>query len=81
MPAAPTASAAIVGQFIKAGGISTCAQDLKDLTAWNGWDMVKAVIVGNEAVFNDYVTVGVLVDSNSTVRQTLKDGPGCTGPS
>jgi len=70
----------IVGLFIKDGGISTSAQDLKDLIAWNGWDLVKAVIVGNEAIFNNYVTAGGLVEYISTVRQALKDGPGYTGP-
>ncbi|KAI5842090.1 glycoside hydrolase superfamily [Tricharina praecox] len=70
----------VVGLFIKAGGISTCAQDLEDLTAWNGWDMVKAVIVGNEAIFNGYITAGGLVDYMTTVRETLKAGPGYTGP-
>lgn len=70
----------IVGLFIKAGGISTSEQDLKDLIAWNGWDLVKAVIVGNEAIFNNYITAGGLVEYIATVRQMLKDGPGYTGP-
>jgi exo-beta-1,3-glucanase (GH17 family) len=66
--------------FIKASGITTYAQNFKDLTAWSGWDTVKAVIAGNEAIFNGYVMAGLLVDYISTVRQPLRDGPGCMGP-
>jgi len=57
----------IVGLFIKAGGIPTSGQDLKDLTAWIGWDLVKAVTVGNEAISN-YVLAGGLVDYISTAQ-------------
>lgn len=61
--------------FIKAAGISTCAQDLNDLTACNGWGPVKAVIVGKEAISNGYVAAHVLFEFISTVSQALKNGP------
>jgi exo-beta-1,3-glucanase (GH17 family) len=61
----------IVGLFIKEGGISTCTDQLTALKAWNGWDMVQAVIVGNEAVFNGYVTAAELAAYIKTVKSEL----------
>ncbi|KAG5971650.1 hypothetical protein E4U55_001154 [Claviceps digitariae] len=50
--------AMIVGVFVKASGCDVNTPDVKTqvdlLAAWDGWDLVKLVVVGNEAIMNGY---------------------------
>lgn len=70
----------IAGLFIKSGGVHTADEQLAALKEWNGWDLVRAVIVGNEAVFNGYCTASDLASYIEYVKAELKNGPGYSGP-
>ena len=70
----------IVGIFIKAGGVHTGDEQIADLKKWNKFDMVKAVVVGNEAVFNGFCSAAELVDYISYVKSELQSSCGYNGP-
>ncbi|KAG5950312.1 hypothetical protein E4U53_005275 [Claviceps sorghi] len=48
----------IVGVFVKASGCDINTPDIKlqvdQLAAWNNWDLVSLVVVGNEAIMNNH---------------------------
>ncbi|OAA45524.1 exo-beta-1,3-glucanase [Metarhizium rileyi] len=50
----------IVGLFVKASGCTIDTPDIKDqiekLAAWGQWDLVELLVVGNEAIMNNYCT-------------------------
>lgn len=50
----------IVGVFVKASGCSIntpeIAEQVKELSGWKGWSKVKLVVVGNEAIMNNFCT-------------------------
>ncbi|KAF8245886.1 glycoside hydrolase [Wilcoxina mikolae CBS 423.85] len=70
----------IVGIFIKAGGVNTGDEQLANLKKWNKFDMVRAVVVGNEAVFNGYCSASDLAGYIAHVKSELQSGCGYTGP-
>jgi exo-beta-1,3-glucanase (GH17 family) len=46
----------ILGVFIKSGGGSTADGQVKEITAWKQWDLVELFVIGNEAVFQGFVS-------------------------
>lgn len=62
----------IVGVFVKASGCDVNTPEIKEqiekLTAWNNWDLVKLVVVGNEAIMNNFCTPQQLRTLVTTVK-------------
>lgn len=50
----------ITGVFVKATGCSIDTPDIKEqvdkLAAWNNWNRVKLLVIGNEAIMNNFCT-------------------------
>lgn len=71
----------IVGIFIGEVGCDNGSPDVADqiaaLKAWSQWQLVDLFVVGNEALFNNFCTVGQLHDLIVHVKTEL---PGYTGP-
>ncbi|KHN94168.1 exo-beta-1,3-glucanase [Metarhizium album ARSEF 1941] len=62
----------IVGVFVKASGCSVDTPDIKEqidkLAAWDKWDLVELVVVGNEAIMNNYCSPQQLKDLITAVK-------------
>jgi exo-beta-1,3-glucanase (GH17 family) len=73
----------IIGVFIGAPGCSNnspdVAKQISDIKAWGQWDLVKLVVVANEALFNGFCTVGQLKDLILHTKSEL-GGAGYSGP-
>ncbi|KAG6012746.1 hypothetical protein E4U54_007313 [Claviceps lovelessii] len=74
--------AMIVGVFVKASGCDITTPDIKvqvdALVAWNMWDIVSLVVVGNEAMQNGYCTPQQLNKLVGDVKSEI--GAKYTGP-
>ncbi|PWW72275.1 Glycoside Hydrolase Family 17 protein [Tuber magnatum] len=68
----------ILGVFIKAGGVSTADEQVKDILAWKKFNLVVLFVVGNEAVFNGYCSAEELAAYILKVKGQLQ-GAGYTG--
>ncbi|GAD94251.1 cell wall glucanase (Scw11), putative [Paecilomyces variotii No. 5] len=51
----------IPGVYIESGGISSAYSQLKDLIAWGQWDLVDAIVLGNEAIQGGAIDASGLV--------------------
>ena len=73
----------IIGVFIGTTGCDNgspnVAEQIAAIKAWGKWDMVELVVVGNEALFNNFCTPGQLKDLIINVKTQL-NGAGYTGP-
>lgn len=69
----------ILGIFIKAGGVSTADEQVKDILSWKKWNLVVLFVVGNESVFNGFCSAEELVAYIVKVKGQLQGG-GYTGP-
>jgi len=69
----------ILGVFIKAGGISTADEQVKDILSWKKFNLVVLFVVGNEAVFNGFCSAEDLAAYIVKVKGQLQ-GAGYTGP-
>lgn len=62
----------IVGVFVKGSGCSYDSPDIKEqvdaLAAWDKWDLVKLVVVGNEAIMNGFCSPQQLSALITTVK-------------
>ena len=72
----------IVGVFVKSSGCDVNTPDVKtqvdQLAAWNGWDMVSLVVVGNEAIMNGFCSpqqLATLVGDVKSRTQGSYNGP------
>ncbi|CUS11055.1 unnamed protein product [Tuber aestivum] len=68
----------ILGVFIKAGGVSTADEQVKDILAWKKFNLVVLFVVGNEAVFNGFCSAEELAAYILKVKGQLQ-GAGYTG--
>ncbi|RMZ90837.1 hypothetical protein DV736_g1942, partial [Chaetothyriales sp. CBS 134916] len=68
----------ILGVFISSTGISGAQQQITDITSWAQWDLVELIVVGNEAVFNGYVSASALAGFISSSRSSFQ-AAGYTG--
>jgi len=68
----------ILGVFISSTGISGATEQVTDIVSWGQWDLVELIVVGNEAVFNGYVTAWELAGFVSSSAGSFK-GAGYTG--
>jgi len=73
----------IIGIFIGQPGCSNASPDVASqigaIKAWGQWDLVKLVVVANEALFNGFCSVGQLRDLIVHTKQEL-GGKGYSGP-
>ncbi|GFP56296.1 hypothetical protein ACSS6W_006540 [Trichoderma asperelloides] len=71
----------ILGVFVKGDGCSYETPDIKvqvdAISAWAQWDMVKLIVVGNEAIMNNYCSATQLASLITTVKGKCS---GYTGP-
>ncbi|GAB0138352.1 hypothetical protein EsDP_00006587 [Epichloe bromicola] len=62
----------IVGVFVKASGCDINTPDIKEqvdkLAAWNNWDLVRLLVVGNEAIMNGFCSPQQLRTLVTTVK-------------
>ncbi|KAI9741092.1 MAG: hypothetical protein M1834_002805 [Cirrosporium novae-zelandiae] len=61
----------IVGIYISTSGISGCSDQITALLTWAQWDLVEMVIVGNEALYNNYCSASELAAFITSTRSTL----------
>ena len=69
----------ILGVFIDASGISAAQPQVTEIVSWGQWDSVEMIVVGNEALFNNYCSVSDLTDFISSSAWAFKNA-GYTGP-
>ena len=69
----------IVGIFITGSGIGGASSQLDDIANWAKWELVQMVVVGNEAIFNKFVSASDLAGFISTVKKALA-AKGYNGP-
>ncbi|KAK9326377.1 glycoside hydrolase superfamily [Lipomyces orientalis] len=73
----------IQGLWIDSSGVDSIDSGVSDLILWgsmdDNWNMISMIVVGNEAVFNGYVTVSDLLTKITSVRTQLREA-GYTGP-
>jgi exo-beta-1,3-glucanase (GH17 family) len=71
----------IIGVFVKETGCSYDTADIKTqvdaIAKWAEWDIVKLIVVGNEAIMNGYCKPSQLVDLITVVKSKCS---GYTGP-
>ncbi|KAL6906869.1 glycoside hydrolase family 17 protein [Trichoderma evansii] len=71
----------ILGVFVKGDGCSYDTPDIKSqvdaIAAWAEWDIVKLIVVGNEAIMNNYCSPTQLASLVSAVKGQCS---GYTGP-
>jgi len=69
----------ILGVYIDSSGVSGAAPQVSEIVSWGKWDLVEIIAVGNEALSNNYCTVGELASLIESSKSTFKDA-GYTGP-
>lgn len=69
----------ILGVFIEASGIAGAQPQVSEIVSWGQWDLVEMIIIGNEALFNQYLSVTELAGFISSSKSTLATA-GYTGP-
>ncbi|KAJ2905091.1 hypothetical protein MKZ38_006337 [Zalerion maritima] len=71
----------ILGIFINGDGCSnsnpTVPEQISAIAEWAQWDMVDAIVVGNEAIYNGYCTASEIADLVSTCKSEFS---GYSGP-
>lgn len=72
----------ILGVFIDKSGIGATSKQVSDISAWGSagnWGIVSMIVVGNEAIFNKYVSASELAGFISSTKATWK-AAGYWGP-
>ncbi|TID17346.1 glycoside hydrolase family protein [Venturia nashicola] len=72
----------ILGVFIKAAGIDDARPQIKEISAWGSagnWDMVSMVVIGNEAIMNNYCSASALAAFITEAKSTWS-AAGYSGP-
>ncbi|KAJ5290946.1 beta-glucosidase btgE [Penicillium angulare] len=68
----------ILGVYIESTGTSGAQEQVDAINKWAQWDMVKLIVVGNEAVSSGYVTAAQLASFISSSKSSFKSA-GYTG--
>lgn len=66
---------AILGVFIKEGGVSTGTSQVADIVSWgtsNGWKDIEFIVLDNEAVMDNYCTAEELAAFVTAAKTTIK---------
>lgn len=71
----------VLGIYISDSGIADAETQIADIITWTGgdWSYVEMIVVGNEALFNEYCTPPALVDFITRAKSAFS-GAGYTGP-
>lgn len=69
----------IIGVFIEASGVSGAQPQVSEIISWGQWDLVELIIVGNESLFNQYLSVSELAAFISSSKSAFSNA-GYTGP-
>jgi exo-beta-1,3-glucanase (GH17 family) len=70
----------IIGVFIDHTGLGGgAAEDVTEIIAWGKWSLVELIVIGNEAIFNNYCTASELASFISTTKAAFASH-GYTGP-
>lgn len=71
----------VLGVFISNSGIADSKAQIEEITSWaaGSWDYVEMIVIGNEAVFNNYCTASALADFISSAKSMFAKA-GYTGP-
>jgi exo-beta-1,3-glucanase (GH17 family) len=69
----------ILGVFIESSGVSGAQPQVSEIVAWAQWDLVEMIIIGNEALFNNYLSVSDLTGFISSSKSAFSSA-GYTGP-
>lgn len=71
----------ILGVHIDDPSLESAQSQIDDIIAWadDQWEMVEMVVIGNEAIFNDYTTPSALATFLISAREQLREA-GYTGP-
>ncbi|KAL8850478.1 MAG: hypothetical protein Q9221_004621 [Calogaya cf. arnoldii] len=74
----------ILGVYISATGISTARPQIHEIITWahqnpHGWENVEMIIIGNEAIFNNFATPSSLASFVSEARSAFQNA-GYNGP-
>ncbi|KAJ5097759.1 beta-glucosidase btgE [Penicillium angulare] len=68
----------ILGVYIESTGTSGAQEQVDAINKWAQWDMVKLIVVGNEAVSSGYVSASQLASFISSSKSSFKSA-GYTG--
>jgi exo-beta-1,3-glucanase (GH17 family) len=69
----------ILGVYIDNKGLGAAQSQVSDIVNWGQWDLVEMIVLGNEAIFNQFVDVGSLAGFLSSSKSTFQ-GAGYHGP-
>jgi exo-beta-1,3-glucanase (GH17 family) len=69
----------IIGIYIKNTGIAGAQPQVDQLSKFTRWSIVSLVVIGNEAIFSQFVSASELVSFISSAKATFA-GCGYTGP-
>ena len=69
----------VAGVFIDNKGVSGAEKQVEDLISWGQWSLVELIVIGNEALFNGYVTASELASLIASSKQKFQLA-GYTGP-
>lgn len=69
----------LAGVFIDSAGLGAAEEQVSQIIAWGQWDIVEMVVVGNEAIFNEYCSAealaGFIVSAKASLRAAGYSGP------
>ncbi|KAJ5926299.1 hypothetical protein N7516_008072 [Penicillium verrucosum] len=68
----------IIGVYIDGSGISAAQEQVTEISKWAEWDMVKLIVVGNEAIQSGYIDATALSSFIKTASSSFK-AAGYTG--
>ena len=71
----------ILGVYISSSGISAAASQITEITSWaaGNWASIEMIVIGNEAIFNNYCSASDLATFITTAKESFKQA-GYTGP-
>jgi len=72
----------IIGVYIDTSGLTSAWSQISDISTWGSagnWDIVSMIVVGNEAIFNGYVSASDLAGFISSSKSTWSSA-GYSGP-
>jgi exo-beta-1,3-glucanase (GH17 family) len=69
----------ILGVFIESSGVSGAQPQVSEIVSWGQWDLVEMIIIGNEALYNQYLSVSDLAGFISSSKWAFANA-GYTGP-
>jgi len=69
----------ILGVFIDSTEYQQSQSQIDDIVGWAKWELVEMIVVGNEAIYNNYLNASRLVNWVAGAKEAFKNA-GYTGP-